>query len=82
MLSSLVPLLVVTGVLCWVVLPAVILLTAAVGPRRAPANPVWVRHCRASDAAHPCWVTGRTEYCPKHQVSRRPEGSGREIFIA
>ena len=83
MLSSVVPLVVVVCALFWVVLPAVILLVAAVGPRRAPAHPVWVRHCRASDPAGPCWVTGEEEYCPKHQGARpRPEGSGREIFIA
>jgi hypothetical protein len=82
MLSSLVPLLVVGGVLCWVVLPVLILLTAAVGPRRAPANPVWVLRCRASDSVDPCWVTEETEYCRKHEGARpRPEGSSREIFI-
>jgi hypothetical protein len=70
MLSSLVPFMVVVGVLCWIVLPAVVLLVAVVGPRRAPASPVWVRHCRASDPAVPCWVTGETEYCPAHAGSR------------
>lgn len=82
MLSSLVPLLVVVGVLCWVVCPAVILLAAAVGSRREPAGPVWVRRCRGSRPADPCWVTAEEEYCPKHEGLPRPEGSGREIFIA
>lgn len=47
MLSSLIPLFVVVGVLCWVVLPTVILLVAALGSRRRPSDPVWVRRCKA-----------------------------------
>jgi DNA-binding SARP family transcriptional activator len=47
MLSSLVPLLIVVAVLCWVVLPAFILMAAAVGSRVGPSAPVWVRICRA-----------------------------------
>ena len=83
MLSSLVPFLVVVGVLCWVVLPAVILLAAAVGSRREPTNPVWVRRCRASKSAEPCWATAEEEYCLKHEGLRfRPEAPGLEIFIA
>ncbi|MDQ3943773.1 MAG: hypothetical protein M3357_01170 [Actinomycetota bacterium] len=82
MLSSLVPFMVVVGVLCWIVLPAVILLAAAVGPRRPPASPVWVRRCRAWRSADPCWVTAEEEYCPKHEGARlRPEPAGLEIFI-
>ncbi|MGH8993386.1 MAG: hypothetical protein ACRDZ7_17900 [Acidimicrobiia bacterium] len=87
MLSSLVPLLVVVGVLCWVVLPAVILVAAAVGSRRAPDGPVWFRPCKASDPADPCWVTEDDEYCLEHEGLRpRPPGPpgtapGIEIFI-
>lgn len=73
MLSSLVPLLVVVTVLCWVVLPAFVLVVAALGGRRDPAGPVWVRRCRGSDPADPCWVTEDTEYCPRHEVSRPTE---------
>lgn len=83
MLSTLFPLLVVVGILCWVVLPGFILLAAAMGSRHEPAHPVWVRRCRGSDAADPCWVTDDAQYCPKHEVPpSRPDVSGQEIFIA
>ncbi|MGH9041127.1 MAG: hypothetical protein ACRDZ3_12955, partial [Acidimicrobiia bacterium] len=73
MLSSLIPLFVVVGVLCWVVLPTVILLVAALGSRRRPSDPVWVRRCKASDPADPCWVTEESEYCARHEgVRLRP----------
>jgi hypothetical protein len=82
MLSSLVPLVVVVCVLFWVVLPALILLVVAVGPRREPVHPVWVRHCRGSHPTRPCWVTGKEEYCPKHEGPRlRSGGPDLEIFI-
>jgi hypothetical protein len=83
MLSSLFPLLVVMGVLCWVVLPGLILLAAAMGLRHEPAGPVWVRRCRGSDPADRCWVTDEAKYCPKHEAPpSRPQLSGREIYIA
>ena len=84
MLSSLVPLLVVVGVVCWIVLPAVVLMAAALGSRRQPVNPVWVRRCRgSSDGGEVCWVPAEVGYCPKHEAYRaRHEGAGQEIFIA
>lgn len=83
MLSSLFPLLVVVGILCWVVLPGLILVVAAVGSRREPARPVWVRRCQGSEPANPCWVTDEAEFCPRHErPPSRPETSGREIYIA
>ncbi|MGH9038338.1 MAG: hypothetical protein ACRD0O_21490 [Acidimicrobiia bacterium] len=83
MLSSLVPLLVVVAILCWVVLPAFILMAAAVGSRNDPAAPVWVRPCRASDPDKPCWATGEALYCTRHEGARLEAGdAGREVSIA
>ena len=72
MLSSLVPLLIVVAVLCWVVLPAFILMAAALGSRVEPSAPVWVRICRAADPDKPCWTTGDAEYCSRHAGTRLP----------
>ena len=83
MLSSLPPLFVVVGLLCWVVLPGLILLVAVVGPRPGTARPVWVRRCQGSDPAAPCWVTREAEYCRRHEVPpAQHRVSGRELFIA
>ncbi len=83
MLSSLLPLLVVVGVVCWIVLPAVVLVAAALGSRRQPVNPVWVRRCRGSSRDEVCWVPAEAAYCPRHESHRAwPEGPGDEIFIA
>jgi hypothetical protein len=84
MLSSLLPLLVVVGVVCWIVLPTAFLVAAAFGSRRQPVNPVWVRRCRgSSDDGVVCWVPADAPYCPRHESHRAwPEGSGEEIFIA
>jgi hypothetical protein len=84
----LLPLLVVVGVVCWIVLPTAVLVAAAVGSRRQHVNPVWVRRCRgSSEGGEVCWVPAEAEYCPRHEAFRPraqdlPGRPGQEIFIA
>lgn len=57
------------GILCWVVLPASVLVATVVCARWEWDDPLWVRQCRPGDPADPaapgCWVPAG-EYCPRH----------------
>lgn len=73
MMPSLGPFLVVMLMLSWVVLPLVVVIALAFGPRLLTPEPLWVRRCRRADPAEPesrpCWVPVG-ERCPKHEPIR------------
>jgi hypothetical protein len=81
MMSSLGPFLVVVAVLSWVVVPMVVVVALAVGPRLLRPEPLLVRRCRRPDpsdpASRPCWVPVG-EHCPRHGGLAQDALAGRE----
>lgn len=75
------------GILCWVVLPASVLVAAVVWARWPREDPLWVRQCRPGDPADPaapgCWVPA-DESCPRHDHPRyrSPQDPRRERSVA